>query len=145
VSLTRRLLLALWAGLLVAVGGLVVPTLFAVLPDWPLAGFIAGELLRRTTLVSAAIAVVLVFLGGGRAPGESGLARRSGLVALPLAPAELLALSEYGARPLLEAARVAEGAGSRAFIAWHGIATLLYLIAALITVGLLVGELRPRA
>jgi hypothetical protein len=140
VSLARRLLLALWAGLLVTVGGLVAPTLFAVVPDRPLAGLIAGELFRRTTLISLALAVALLVLvrlgakGGDLARGAAG--------ARMLPPAGLLALSEYAVRPLLEAARASGGAGSSAFAAWHGVAALLYSAATLWTVALLVAELR---
>lgn len=134
-SLARRLLLALWAGALVTVGALVAPTLFAILPDRHMAGFIAGELFRRLTLGSFVVALALVLLGGAGAAGRP--ARRF----LPLVPAALLALSEYGVRPLLEAARAGAGAGSPAFVAWHGVSTLLYLAATVVAVWLLVREL----
>ncbi len=138
-SLARRLLLALWAGALVTVGGLVAPTLFAILPDRHLAGFIAGELFRRLTLGSLVVALALLALGAGRARA------RSPRWLLPLVPAALLALSEYGVRPLLEAARAASGAGSTAFVAWHGVSTLLYVAAGIVVVVLLVRELRAAA
>ena len=139
-SLARRLLLALWAGALVAVGGLVAPTLFAILPDRHLAGFIAGELFRRLTLGSFIVALALVLIGGG-----AGAAGRPARRLLPLVPAALLAFSEYAVRPLLEAARAGAGAGSPAFIAWHGVSTLLYLAATVVAVWLLVRELKHAA
>jgi len=143
VRLARRLLLALWAGLLVTVGGLVAPTLFAILPDRGLAGFIAGELFRRTTLVSLVLAGALLVLACVPDAGGAALARRaSGARMLP--PAAFLALSEYAVRPLLEAARATGDAGSPAFAAWHGLAALLYSAATLWTVALLVAELKGR-
>jgi hypothetical protein len=141
VSLARRLLLALWAGLLVTLGGLVTPTLFAILPDRPLAGFIAGELFRRATALSMACALALLALAGVRAPAGAAAHRAPGEV-LVVAPAALLALGEYGVRPLLAAARAAGGAAGPAFIAWHAVAALLYVAATLGTVALLVRELR---
>jgi hypothetical protein len=131
--LLRGLLAALIAGLLVTVGGLVAPTLFALL-ERPVAGRIAGELFRRTTWISFACALVLVLLPAS--------ARLRALAALP---ALLLAASEYGVRPELEAIRAAAGAGSPAFIAWHAASATLYLLATLAALGLLVAELRaPR-
>jgi hypothetical protein len=145
VSLARRLLLALWAGLLVTIGGLVAPTVFAVLPDRRLAGVIAGELFRRTTLVSVAVALVLYGLNWARAAARGAIAHRAADGARLLAPAVLLALSEYAVRPVLEAARAAGGVGGTAFVVWHGVSALLYAAATLYTVALLVGELRERA
>lgn len=139
-TLARRLLLALWAGALVTVGGLVAPTLFSILPDRHMAGFIAGELFRRLTLGSFVVALALVLLGGG-----AGAVGRPAQRLLPLVPAVSLAVSEYGVRPLLEAARVGAGAGSAAFVAWHGVSSLLYLVATVVAVWLLVRELKRAA
>jgi len=136
VTLLRRVLLALWAGLLVTVGGLVAPTLFAVLPSRLLAGFIAGELFRRVTLISLALGVVLALVPPGPAPRAR--SRRLGA----LLPALVLAISEYGVRPQLEAARAAGGPGGRAFVQWHAVSASLYVVATLLALALLVDALR---
>ena len=135
--LARRLLLALWAGLLVAVGALVAPTLFSILANRLVAGRIAAELFRRTTLLSIGLGLAILALGWDAPAG-----RHRGRRLLPLVPAALLVLGEFGVRPFLEAARLAAGPGSSAFIAWHGVAAAIYLLAMLSAVGLLVEELR---
>ena len=138
--LARRLLLALWAGLLVSVGALLAPTLFAILANRIVAGRIAAELFRRTTLLSIVLALLIIALGWAEAPVR-GVGRRL----LPLAPAALLALSEFGVRPFLEAARQADGPASTAFVAWHGVSAVIFLLAMLSAIGLLVEELRRPA
>ena len=131
-KLGLRLLLALWAGLLVAVGAVVAPTLFHELADRHLAGQLAGALFRVVTLLSIGIATLLAVAARGRPGPGAGPLR----VALP---ALLLALAEWAIRPLLEAAR---GQAGDAFALWHGASTLLYVAATAAVVALLVGELR---
>jgi hypothetical protein len=132
VRLARRLALALWAGILVAVGGFATPTLFATLPERALAGLVAGELFRRVTLLSLVLAAGLALL-----PGARPAARLAALV-----PAALLAASEWGVRPELEAVRRGAGTLSPAFAAWHAVSAALYAAATLVTVALLWRELR---
>jgi Domain of unknown function (DUF4149) len=133
VRLARRLLLAVWAGLLLATGAVAAPTLFAVLDDRHLAGRVAGSLFRVTTMVSAGIAALLVILAAGaKNPGSP--RRAAGAVG----PAILLAASVWLVRPLLEAAR---GAGA-AFGAWHAVSSALYWTATAWVAAELVGELR---
>ena len=132
-KLGLRLLLALWAGLLVAVGAVAAPTLFHELADRHLAGQLAGAMFRVATLLSIGIAALLVVAARGR-PGP-------GPLRLAL-PALLLALADWGIRPLLEAARGQAGAAGAAFALWHGVSTLLYVVATAAVVALLVGELR---
>jgi hypothetical protein len=138
VKVAPRLILALWSGGLVTIGAVVAPTLFATLDDRRLAGQIAGSLFRVATFGSLLLCLLLL------------LAERRGQVSRPtrrqlvgrLAPALLLAASEWGVRPLLEAARAAGGSGSAAFAAWHGVSTLLYVAASAWLVATLVAELR---
>jgi Domain of unknown function (DUF4149) len=135
VRLARRLLLAVWAGLLLAMGAVAAPTLFAVLDDRHLAGRVAGSLFRVTTVISAGIAALLVILAAGaKEPGSPG--RPAGAVG----PAILLAVSIWLVRPLLEAARAA-GAGA-AFGAWHAVSSALYWAATAWVAVELVRELR---
>ncbi|HUO95948.1 MAG TPA: DUF4149 domain-containing protein [Steroidobacteraceae bacterium] len=131
--LARRLLLALWAGVLVTLALIVAPLLFATLADRHLAGALAGALFRIATLASLPLSLLLVVLSDAAPRGRR---------LWPLAPALLLSVSEWGVRPMLEAARAAGGAGSTAFAAWHGLSTGLYLVATALVVTLLVGELR---
>ena len=134
-KLGLRLLLALWAGLLVAVGAVAAPTLFHELADRHLAGQLAGALFRVVTLLSIGIAAVLAAAARGR-PGAG-----AGPLRLALPPL-LLGLAEWGIRPLLEAARGQAGVAGDAFALWHGVSTLLYVAATAAVVALLVGELR---
>jgi len=136
-TLVRRLLCALWAGVLVAVGGLLAPTLFAILDNRLVAGRLAGEIFVRTTILSDAIAMALVVLSLAQRPP---LPRWQRL--LPLAPALFLSANELGVRPLLEAARATAGAASPAFAAWHGVSMALFGLATLAAIFLLIVELR---
>ncbi len=136
-TLARRLLLALWAGLLVSVGALVAPTLFSILANRLVAGRIAAELFRRATFASVVLALLVCTLGWYGTPARPVFRRLA-----PLAPAAALLLSEFAVRPVLEVARVAQGAGSAAFIAWHAVSAALYALATLLTVVLLAEELK---
>jgi hypothetical protein len=138
VRLAPRLILALWSGGLVTIGGVVAPTLFATLDDRALAGHIAGSLFHVATIGSLILCLALL------------LAERRGQVSRPtrrqllgrVAPALLLSLSEWGVRPLLDAARAAGGSASASFAVWHGVSTLLYVAASAWLVAGLVAELR---
>ncbi len=133
-----RLLLSLWAGGLVTIGGVVAPMLFATLADARLAGQIAGDLFRVATVGSLVLCLALMFL---ERRGQVSRPTRRQLLGR-VAPAALLALSEWGVRPLLEAARAAGGSGSFAFGLWHGASALLYAVATAWLVATLVTEFR---
>jgi len=137
--LARELVLALWAGVLVSIGALVAPTLFAILASRVVAGGLAAELFRRTTFLSLVLAILLVALGRGRAAAGGWLRRL-----WPLAPAALLAASEFGIRPLLEAARAASGPAGRVFAAWHALSAAVFVAATALVIALLIAELRRR-
>ncbi len=135
--LARQLLLALLAGVLLTVGALVAPTLFATLNDRALAGQIAGQLFHETNWVVIALVLALFVLGGGTRLSRAG-------VALVLAPALLLATSEWVLHPLIEAEKLAHGTHTTAFAAWHGVSSVLYALATAAAVTALVRELRSR-
>ena len=118
--------------MLVTIGAVVTPVLFATLTDRHLAGVLAGSLFRVATVGSAALAAVLVML-------ESATATRARLAAA-VGPAIILSVSEWLVRPLLEAARAA--ATGAAFAAWHALSTLLYAGATAWVVASLIRELR---
>jgi hypothetical protein len=134
-ALVRRLVVALWAGLLLTVGALVAPALFRVLPERALAGLVAGELFHLVTLLSIPAAVLAVVL---HAPTAVGPLRHR---AWALVPAVLLLANEYGLRPVMDAARAA-GRVTPAFMAWHGLSAALYAGATLVALLLLVREAR---
>jgi hypothetical protein len=133
VRLARRLLLALWAGVLVGIGGLAAPTLFHVLESPATAGRVAAELFDRTTILSVACALALLILrAADRAPASLRLK------VAPLWPALALACNSLLLRPLMTGAPRAGGG----FALWHSLATLLYLAASGGVIALLVLELR---
>jgi hypothetical protein len=134
-ALVRRLVVALWAGVLVTVGGLVAPALFRVLPERALAGLAAGELFHLVTLLSVP-AAVLAFLLHART--RVGPLRHRGWA---LVPAALLLANEYALRPVMDAARAA-GQVTPAFMAWHGLSAALYGGATLVALLLLLREVR---
>ena len=133
-----RLVLSLWAGGLVTVGGVVAPTLFATLEDRHLAGVIAGSLFRVATLGSIVLCLLLMLL---ERRGQVSRPSRRQLVGR-VAPVVLLGLSEWAVRPLLEAARAAGGSASGEFAMWHGVSTVLYVAATAWVVATLVAELK---
>lgn len=64
----KRLVLilsGLWLGVILAVGYLVAPTLFASIPDRQLAGLVAGEVFKITTILTVILQVSLMFLVNG--------------------------------------------------------------------------------
>lgn len=132
-------MLALWAGALVTIGGLVVPTLFRVLPDRALAGFVAGEFFHRATWLSVVAGVLAVALRTAALPSTRPRVLRHRF--WPLLPAGLLLANEYALRPVMAAARAA-GRVTPAFVAWHALAAALYAAATVLALVLLVRELR---
>jgi hypothetical protein len=130
----RRVVVALWAGLLLTVGALVAPALFRVLPERALAGLVAGELFHLVTLLSVPAAAVAFLLHAG---GAGPLRHR----AWSLVPALLLLANEYALRPVMEAARAA-GRVTPAFMAWHALSAALYAAATVVALLLLVREAR---
>ena len=133
-SLVGRLLLALWAGLVLTVGLVAAPLLFAVLDDRHLAGLVAGRLFAMTAGLSMALALGVVFADRGWRSGRG--------LAVTLAPAVLLVIGTLGIRPLLESARSTAGAGSPAFLLWHGVSTLIYGVVSVWVLARLIRALR---
>lgn len=117
----ERVLRGLWAGCLCTVGYLVAPVLFAVLDDRAEAGRLAGEMFTWASLASVAMAVLLgvVWAALGR------MDRRRLLLAAGVLG--LVACIEWGLRPLMEAARLADGTPGEGFAALHGISSVLWL------------------
>ncbi len=136
----RRLLPGLWLGLLVMLGAIVAPSLFAVL-DRPLAGRVAGRLFALEAQASLLLSVVLALLERARAAqrtaGSAG-SRVSVELMLVLAALFCTVLGHYALSPMLEAARA--GQGSWSFAALHGLSAGFFGMKAV-----LVGALAWRA
>ncbi len=113
-----RILFVLWAG---SLWGLiwVTMTLFNAQPDRSLAGSLAGHLFTIETYVGLAAA------------GLALLMPRRGRFVLGYIAAGMLALNEWGLRPIMAAARIHGTHWGLSFGAWHGVSMLLYLVACL--------------
>jgi Domain of unknown function (DUF4149) len=131
---TRQLLLALLGGLLVTVGGVVAPALFALLEDRAEAGRIAGALFHLTNGLTLVLVAAIFCLGGFRLP------RRARAVLLT--PAVCLAVSEWGLHPLIEAQKASAGTHTPAFALLHGLSSVLFALATVAAWAALLGELR---
>jgi len=128
----RRLVAALWAGSLWAIGYVAAPTLFANV-DGTLAGQMVGHLLRSQALVSfgcgAALLVLLRLAGGIDARPHRVL------VYLVFAMLGCALVLYFGLQPVMAHLREAAGPGGvRASPQWtqfavlHGISQLVYVI-----------------
>jgi hypothetical protein len=116
----QHLLLALWAGSLWTICGVVAPTLFAVL-DRQAAGQLVGRFFAIVAWMGLAIAAILI---GSRLRGG---ARRRPSIALIAATALAPVLSEVILGPLMHSARIA--GDMQRFALLHGIAGLLFFVA----------------
>ena len=117
-------------GGLCAVGYLAAPVLFSLLEDRTLAGRLAGAMFTAATAASLVIAGCLVALWLAARHVE----RRK--VVLVVLAAGILAGNEWGLRPLMEAARLQDGAPGPGFGVLHGISWGLWLVASVLTVWL---------
>ena len=134
----ERLIQTVWVGALWTVGYVVAPALFVHL-DTREAGRMAGELFTIVAVLSVACGALLVLARiGSRQDPQRRLRVR--LVALMVG---LIAAGEWIVRPLMEAARLPDGAAGPGFGLWHGLASLLYLLASLAGLWLVVAGDEP--
>lgn len=122
-----RLLLVLWAGSLWSLA-FVTWTLFHAQSDRHLAGVLAGPLFSFETYVGVCVAALSLFMP-----------RRAKFIWGYFA-ASVLALNEWGLRPIMDAARAHGTAVGLTFGAWHGVSMGLYLIASLALIALIWNE-----
>jgi len=135
--LARRLVLAVWLGVLLSISVLVTPLLFLRLADRHLAGELAGQLFTAVFWMSGAFGVALT-LGAWRHRDASTAAEHG----RALVPVGLLAISEWLVRPALDTVRAAAGADSGSFRMLHAASTVLYAAATLAVLVLAVREFR---
>jgi Domain of unknown function (DUF4149) len=112
-----RVLSVLWAGSLWSVGLWVTPILFAEESDHRLAGVLAGRIFSIETYVGIAVAVFALLLPG-----------RTKFLWGYLA-AVLLAVNEWGLRPVMVVARAHGSSIGLTFGAWHGVSAVIYVLA----------------
>jgi uncharacterized membrane protein YhaH (DUF805 family) len=121
-------LASVWAGMLIATGGIAAPSLFLVL-DRVSAGRGAGQIFTIEAKVSLGLAMLLLMLERRRLRdlSESGhaLSAMSGNLLLILAALFLAILGEFVLHPMIEAAKQGQVSGL-SFGALHGISASLY-------------------
>jgi hypothetical protein len=132
--------LTLWVGGLWAIGYLVAPMLFANLADRQVAAMLAGKLFVLIGWIGLGCAAYLLVFMLLRS-GSAALKRWSFWLVLLMAG--LTAASQFGIHPLLAQLKadalpreVMESVMRDRFVAWHGIASVLYLVQSVL--GLLV-------
>ncbi|RTL32259.1 MAG: DUF4149 domain-containing protein [Burkholderiales bacterium] len=121
-------LAAVWAGAMLAVGGLAAPSLFMVL-DRHLAGQATGRIFTLEAKVSLAFAIVLLMIERRRVRDlvESGQATTvmTGNLLLILAALFLAIFGEFVLHPMIEEAKAGEPT-ALSFGALHGASSVLY-------------------
>jgi len=129
-SALERVLLTLWVGSLWVTGFMVAPVLFARLDDRALAGTLAGELFGLAAWLGLACGLALLVVGYVR--GVRGGWRSWVTVGMLV----LVAVGQFVLAPMIADLRVAGLSGSPRFGQLHGIASLLFLLTALLGLGL---------
>lgn len=136
----ERLIQTVWVGALWTVGYVVAPALFVHLEARD-AGRVAGELFSVVAILGMVCGTLLLLARIGPGPDP----RRRSRTRLVMLMMTLIAAGEWVVRPVMEAARLPDGAPGPDFGLWHGLASLLYLLASLGGIWLVVaGEEDPR-
>ncbi len=125
-------LAGLWAGMIVGIGAIAAPSLFAVL-DRPMAGAGAGRIFSIEAKVSLGLAIVLFLMERRRVRDE---AERTGAkqvmtahLLLVLGALFLTVFGQFAMHPMMEAAKAGQ-ATALSFGALHGISAVMYWLKA---------------
>lgn len=134
VTRLQSLLSGLWAGLLLTVGGVAAPSLFAVL-ERQAAGTGAGQIFQMEARISLAMAVLLFVLERRRVrdlveSGESTSAMSATLL-MALGALFLTVFGGFVLHPLIQAAKAGQPT-ALSFAALHGLSAALYWAKALL-------------
>ena len=124
----QSLLASAWSGLLVAVGAVAAPSLFAVL-DRSVAGLGAGRIFMVEAYISVVLAMVMFLLERHRLRHQAPAVGHSVMsTELLLAMGALFAtvLGHFALRPMMDAAKAGQGAWS--FGALHAASSSLFLL-----------------
>lgn len=128
----QSIAITLWVGGLWAIGYVVAPALFRALPERMLAGMVAGRLFTLIAWVGIACGAYLIVY---RLARHGAQALRQLAFWVTVAMLILVAAGEFGVQPIL--AGLKDQAGAREvmesvlrdrFAAWHGVASVLYLV-----------------
>jgi hypothetical protein len=124
--------LTLWIGGLWAIGYIVAPALFYTLDDRALAGGLAGKLFTLIAYIGIGCAAYLLLY---RLVRFGGACFKHGIFWIVLIMLLLTITGEFGVQPLLASLKhqalpreVMESVLRDRFMAWHGVASILYLI-----------------
>ena len=124
--------LTLWIGGMWAIGYIVAPTLFHALPDRALAGMLAGKLFTLMACVGVGCAIYLLLF---RMVRFGGACFKHGVFWVVLVMLVLTLAGEFGVQPILASLKdqalpssVMASVFRDRFVAWHGVASVLYLI-----------------
>lgn len=131
-----RVVVTLWVGGLWAIGYLAAPVLFAGLGDRQLAGVVAGKLFALVAAIGLGAAGYLLLFLLVRWRGQF---FRRAVFWLVLVMAAMAAAQLFGIQPLMAQLKadalpreVMESVLRDRFAAWHGIASILYLVQSLL-------------
>jgi hypothetical protein len=131
-------LAAIWAGVLLAVGGLAAPSLFAAL-DRVVAGQAAGAIFAVEAKASLAFAIVLFLIERRRvrdlAVEQGSSSVMTGNLLLTLGALFLTVFGQFALHPMIEAAKAGQ-ATALSFGALHGISAALYWLKTLMVAAL---------
>ncbi|MBA4108645.1 MAG: DUF4149 domain-containing protein [Leptothrix sp. (in: Bacteria)] len=136
-SRLQQLLAALWAGVLLAVGGLAAPSLFAVL-ERSLAGQAAGRIFATEAYVSLVMAMALFFFERQRtrqAALQSGQSLMSAELMLVMGALFATVLGHFALSPMIVAAKAGQG-GSLSFGTLHAMSSSLFLFKGVLVLAL---------
>ena len=132
------MLAGLWAGALVAIGGIAAPALFSVL-DRQQAGAGAGQIFHIESRLSLAFAILLFVLERRRVRDEveqgASQSAMSANLLLVLGALFLTVLGGFALQPMIQAAKAGEPP-ALSFAALHGISASLYWVKALLVLSL---------
>mgnify|MGYP003340094026 CR=1 FL=1 len=124
--------LTFWIGGMWAVGYVVAPTLFHSLADRAMAGMLAGKLFTWMAYVGIGSAIYLLLFRLARFGGS---AFKQSIFWLVLTMLLITLAGEFWVQPILEGLKgqalpqnVMESVFRDRFAAWHGVASVLYLI-----------------
>lgn len=134
----QALLSGLWAGMLLAIGGLAAPALFSVL-ERSAAGQGAGRLFWIESRVSLALAVLLFLLERRRVrdaiEGGQAISAMNATVLTLLGILFLTVLGGFALQPMIQDAKSGQ-ATALSFAALHGLSAGLYWVKVLLAVSL---------
>ncbi|HEY8118321.1 MAG TPA: DUF4149 domain-containing protein [Methylophilaceae bacterium] len=125
-----------WVGALWAIGYLAAPTLFYALNDHQLAGMLAGKMFALVAYVGLGSAFYLLIYRLGR---NGTAALKQGFFWTVVVMLLLVLAGHFGIQPLLESLKaqampsdVMQTVFADRFRAWHGVASIAYLIESLL-------------